>query len=376
MNVNQVKAIIKSQAASKRAVMLWGAPGIGKSDAVNQSAIEMSHGDVQFVVKDIRLSQTDPTDLKGIPWVEKVMNSTYARDEEGNYILNEDETEYVQVEESVTLCRWAVPDFLPFEWRDGPNGILFLDEINSAPPSCQAAAYQLVLDRRLGDYYLPEGWRIICAGNRQGDGGVAYKMPTPLANRMFHTDIEADFSVWKEWAYSSETDEWVIGFLNQHPQHLMAFDAKKSGTAFATPRTWQFVSEVVQDGTIDERTQHLMIAGAVGEGMATEFVAFCMYASQLPDLDAVLRGEEVEMPSEPSACYAAVTSLVAKLTLKAGTKGVGDMIDHAVQFAAKMPIEYAVLMIKDMTTVGKLKRHVNESAAVSQWCQDNGDQLE
>jgi hypothetical protein len=367
--ISTVKRILASSTAANTAVMLWGPPGIGKSDAVEQSAVELQEalntpakqaefGYRSCLVKDLRLSQTDPTDLKGIPWVEKT----------------------VYDDESVSASsRWATPDFLPNAERDGEHGVFFLDEINSAPPSCQAAAYQIVLNRRLGDYVLPEGWRVVCAGNRVGDGSVAYRMPKALANRMIHVEVEADFLGWKAWAYESgRIDEWVLGFLNQSPQYLSSFDPKKDDMAFATPRSWEFVSRILQDEVLvaagDEEAQSAMISGAVGEGTAVEFTAFCKHAASLPDLDAVMRGDDLEVPEDPGARYAAVTSLVARIATKEGSKKCPTMIDNAMRYCDRMDMEFAVLFVKDLVET-KARRHLQDCEFYLEWADRNADHL-
>ena len=163
-------------------VMLWGPPGVGKSQMVAQVA---DRNDVPVI--DIRLSQMEPSDLRGIPF---------------------------RVDERV---EWAVPAMLPDRNRHGERGILFLDEITSAPPSVSAAAYQLILDRRLGAYTVPAGWAIFAAGNRQGDRGVTYTMPAPLANRFSHFEVETHLDDWVAWAYANGIDERVIAFLRFRP---------------------------------------------------------------------------------------------------------------------------------------------------------------
>ena len=144
------KEFIGAQDGSQTPVMLWGPPGVGKSDLIAQIGKRQN-----VSVIDIRLSQMEPSDLRGIP---------FRDDASGN-------------------VEWAIPSMLPDIDRHGKEGILFLDEITSAPPSVSAAAYQLILDRKLGAYEVPEGWAIFAAGNRQGDRGVTYSMPAPLANR-------------------------------------------------------------------------------------------------------------------------------------------------------------------------------------------------
>ena len=122
----------------------------------------------------------DPTDLKGIPF------------------LKENE------------AIWAAPNFLPRP--DAKGGILFLDELNSAPPSVQAAAYQLILDRRIGEYTLPENWSIVAAGNRESDRGVTHKIPSPLANRFVHFEMEHSVSDWRDWAFRTQVEDDIISF--------------------------------------------------------------------------------------------------------------------------------------------------------------------
>ena len=121
------------------------------------------------------------------------------------------------------LVDWATPSMLPDTKRHGVSGILFLDEITSAVPSVSAAAYQLILDRRLGDYLVPDGWAVFAAGNRQGDRGVTYAMPAPLANRFSHYELTLNLDDWVAWAYANGIDERVIGFLRYRPEQLFDF---------------------------------------------------------------------------------------------------------------------------------------------------------
>ena len=163
-------------------VMLWGPPGVGKSQMVAQIAAQH-----KAPVIDIRLSQMEPSDLRGIP-----------------FRVNE-------------LVEWAVPAMLPDAKRHGGKGILFLDEITSAPPSVSAAAYQLILDRKLGNYQVPAGWAIFAAGNRQGDRGVTYTMPAPLANRFSHYEVDVNLDDWVAWAWQRGIDARIIAFLRFRP---------------------------------------------------------------------------------------------------------------------------------------------------------------
>ena len=231
-------------------VMLWGPPGVGKSQMVTQVA---KKNNVEVI--DIRLSQMEPSDLRGIPF-------------------REDGT-----------VEWAVPAMLPDEKRHGENGILFLDEITSAAPSVSAAAYQLILDRRLGQYLVPDGWAIFAAGNRQGDRGVTYTMPAPLANRFSHFEVDLNLDDWVAWAYANEIDERVIAFLRFRPDLLFDFDPAHNPIAFPSPRSWEFAHRALQK--FSDRPDLLTgaLQACVGLAAGVELNAFISNLDQMPDLD-------------------------------------------------------------------------------------------
>ena len=249
-------------------VMLWGPPGVGKSQMVAEVA--KKHGKP---VIDIRLSQMEPTDLRGIPF----------RSDQG--------------------VEWAVPAMLPDEKRHGPEGILFLDEITSAAPTVSAAAYQLILDRRLGEYQVPNGWAIFAAGNRQGDRGVTYAMPAPLANRFSHFEVETHLDDWVAWAYANQIDERVIAFLRFRPELLFDFDPAHNPVAFPSPRSWEFVHRALQKFTAGNLLLE-SIQACVGPAAGIELNAFIDNLDNLPDIDAIVQGEEASVPKETDLQYA------------------------------------------------------------------------
>lgn len=248
----------------KTSVMMWGAPGIGKSSVVKAVA---ESNEMEMV--DLRLNQLAPTDIRGLPYVD-----------EG-------------------LARFAPPNFLP---RSG-NGILFLDEINLAAPAVMATALQLVLDRKVGDYTVPEGWFIVAAGNRVEDRAAVSQMPAPLTNRFIHFTVEADLNSWKEYALTSGVKEEIISFLNFRPNLLHNFN--KNAIAWPSPRSWDFASDLMKIG--------LPVDSAVGEGAAAEFKSFVKLYSKLPDVEKVLAGDKsVKMPKEPSVLFAITGALVSR----------------------------------------------------------------
>ena len=269
-----IKAITKA-VTKRRPLFLWGPPGIGKSDIVKQ--IGESAG---REVIDIRLPLWEPTDIKGIPY------------------YNSDSKSMV----------WAPPAELPQD--PDSKAIIFLDELNSAPPAVQAAAYQLVLNRRVGTYVLPKGVDIVAAGNRDGDRGVTYRMPKPLANRFLHLEMKPDFEDFQEWAVQNKVHAEVLGYLGVAKQDLFDFDPKSSSHAFATPRSWSFVSDLLDEGDIDSETLQNLVAGAIGDGLAVKFMAARKIAGKLPKAMDILDGKVKDLSiKEVSAMYSLTISL-------------------------------------------------------------------
>lgn len=267
----------------KRPVFLWGPPGVGKSDLVRQIATDMGG-----VMMDFRLAIRQPTDIMGIPYYNK---------DKG-------------------LMDWAPPVDLPTKEFAAkyPVVVLFLDEMNSAAPAVQAAAYQLVLDRRVGQYELPDNVVIVAAGNRETDKGVTFRMPTPLANRFVHLEVRVDFQTWFEWAVLNNIHKDVVGYLNFAKNDLMDFDAKNAGRAFATPRSWSFVSDLLDEDDITPAELSDLAAGTVGEGVAIKFMAHRKVAADLPNPTDILSGKVKELKTkEISAKYSLVISMCYEL---------------------------------------------------------------
>jgi hypothetical protein len=276
------KSILKAFKV-KRPLFLWGPPGIGKSDLV--AGITKELGGIMY---DCRLGQMEPTDIRGIPFYNK----------------------------DIGKMDWAPPIDLPDEETASkyPIVVLFLDEMNSASGSVQAAAYQLILNFRIGKYHLPKNTVIVAAGNRESDKGVTFRMPTPLANRFLHQEMKVDFPSWLEWAVNNKVHQDVVGYLSFAKQDLYDFDAKSSSRAFATPRTWMFVSEYLQEDDGDNETLANMISGTVGEGLAIKFMAHRKVAAKMPNPSDILSGKVKDLNvKEVSAMYSLVISMCYEL---------------------------------------------------------------
>lgn len=295
-------------------VMLWGPPGVGKSQMVAQIAAR--HG---ARVIDIRLSQMEPSDLRGIPF---------------------------RVDGRV---EWAVPSLLPDAERHGQAGVLFLDEITSAPPAVSAAAYQLILDRRLGDYQVPPHWAIFAAGNRQGDRGVTYSMPAPLANRFSHFEVETHLDDWVSWAYANGIDERVIAFLRFRPELLFDFDPAHNPVAFPSPRSWEFAHRGLRKFEDHPELLQGTLQACVGPAAGVELTAFVNSLDQMPDLDAIVAGEAVQVPREIDLQYAVAAALVGRaIRAREGddwARVVGNILTYARRFPQR---EMGVMLVSDL----------------------------
>ena len=295
-------------------VMLWGAPGVGKSQIVHQVGVDLG-----IPIIDVRLSQMEPSDLRGIPF------------RQGDKV------------------EWAVPSLLPDEDAHGDTGILFLDEINAAAPSVSAAAYQLILDRRLGSYQVPEGWAIFAAGNRQGDRGVTYAMPAPLANRFSHYEVDVNVDDWVAWANRSGIDERLIGFLRFRPDLLFDYDAAQSPIAFPSPRSWEFAHRALRKFARHPELVGGALQACVGEAAAVECHAFIESLEKLPDLDAIVAGDGVPVPDEIDLQYAVACALVQRAARALEDDARRGEVDAILRYAGRFPQrEVGVMLVSDL----------------------------
>jgi len=313
MRAKELKQNIQALSEERVPTFLWGAPGIGKSSIVKQIAKEKGIG---FI--DLRLALMDPTDLKGIPFYDKESHSAL----------------------------WAPPAFLP---REG-EGILFLDELNSAAPSVQASAYQLILDRAVGEYRLPDGWAIVAAGNREGDRGVTYRMPAPLANRFVHFEMEVSVDDWRDWAYTQELDNRIIAYISSKNEHLFTFDAKSESKSFATPRSWEYVDSILQSG-VSASSILEVLSGAIGREVAVSFLSFIKVMDRLPDIDAILEGSSQEYSEEVDVLYALASALVSGVLQKR------ERLDNVLAYTLELKSEFAVMVVQDLQRNGVSMEH-------------------
>lgn len=324
-------------------VMLWGAPGVGKSQAIRQLAreIETKTGK-KTNVTDVRLLLFNPIDLRGIP------------------TSNADKT----------LAVWLKPQIFQMDDSSDIVNILFLDEISAAPQSVQAAAYQITLDRVVGEHKLPENCIVIAAGNRTTDKSVAFKMPKALANRLLHIEVEGSFKSWKKWAIQNGINDKVLGFLTFRQNYLMGFDSSLDDLAFATPRSWEMVSNLLNHVSDDIEKMYSLISGLVGSGVAVEFRTWAKIYKQLPDIKDIFDGKNPTLPHNTDAMYA----LTAAMTTYA-REHRKDLarIANSIDYADKMPPDFSTILMKDYMYIEKdFKETLLKIPAFSKWLQTKG----
>lgn len=275
----EAKVLIQEYLEAQISPFVWGPPGVGKSDLIREIAKE----DDDAPVIDIRLIQFDPVDMRGLPTVKD------------------------------GTTKWNTPDFLPTIKKDGKKGYLFLDEMMTAPPALQAMAFQLVLDRRIGDYKFPDGWHIVAASNRQSDRSGANRMYRALANRFSHISIVPDVESFLEWGMRNGIDPYIISFFklqkNKDKLHSMA---GADDLAFPTPRGWARANRFIKH---PPKIRRKLISGIIGDGVAAELEGHILMFDKLPPIKSIINNPKTaDIPDEPSAKYMIVTALARHAT--------------------------------------------------------------
>lgn len=312
-----IKNIIKNSTPLEvPSIFLWGPPGIGKSSIIKQISKEL-----KYAFQDVRLSLLESIDLRGLP------------------IIKDGET------------IWTKPVFLP-SLDNQEKGILFLDEINLADISVQNAAFQLILDRQIGEYTLPPGWFIIAAGNRLEDNFSITKMPEPLLNRFIHFEIETNIDDFIEYAIQNNFDEKIIAFLKFRPEFLIKLDLSAKNTAFPTPRSWEFANKLLRLNITD-------ISCCVGEEANLEFQNFVKVYEKIPNVEQILQGKFIDISDEElSVKYAFLTAIV----LRAKTENLENVLKYILKLKRTKiarSTEFAVYVLKSLFS--KFKEEIIQS---------------
>lgn len=312
MKISTAKKHIINAYNKRVCAILWGSPGIGKSSIVKQAARELG---VDLI--DLRLPQLEPPDLRGIP----------APNRESK------------------LAEWFMPEFLP----QSGNGILFLDEIEKASVAVKNASLQLVLDRKIGSYTLPDGWSIICASNREEDGCFSAPLGSALCNRMMHFEVSEDYHDWLNWAKKANISDGILGYLAFRPDHLYKYDPGVN--AFPSPRSWEMLNTMLVD--VDNVVeQNELLEAVVGKVVGVEYRAWFTVYKNVKVEDILLRGElpdfdKYEKGKEKSFVYA-VTTAVAHYVKK--RKTFDGIEENTAKFVMSLDPEMRTVFCKQIPT--------------------------
>lgn len=287
--IRSARELIRAYMRADIPVFMIGPPGVGKSDLFRQVAAEERIG---FI--DLRLSQMDPVDLRGLPSVFK----------------------------GTTM--WNQPDFWPNAERDGPKGVILFDELADASKSMQSAAYQIILDRRAGPHVLLPGWYPAAAGNRREDRAAAQSISTALASRFAWIEVAADVEVFREYAIKKGLSHWLVGFLKMRPNLIHNMEGSDL-RAFPCPRQWERVSRICD---APEEYRLKLVSGLVGDKAAGEFESFMRTVTEVPDLEDIIKDpKRCPIPKQPGAKYA-TSAMLARYADRKNLKQVAEYISR------------------------------------------------
>lgn len=323
MRPTDIAKALEVSIANQRPAFIWGPPGVGKSETVEQVAAKH-----EAELRDVRLNLLDPTDIKGFPVPDienKVMHWLPA-----NFLPPMQVKQEVKITAKKTEMQLVAND---------SSGILFLDELNQAPPSVQAAAYQLLLNRKVGDYELPAGWSILAAGNRETDRSNAQRMPAALSLRLTHLDYDVNVDDWCDWALSKgdAVPVELLAFIRFRPDLLHAFDATQRSSP--NPRGWYFCGQYTNSG-LDSHIEFDMMKGTVGEAAAGEYKSFLQVFRELPSVDSIKLDPEGTPVSDVPAVRFAIGAALAAATTK-------DVFGRFMTYMGRMEPEWQITYVRD-----------------------------
>lgn len=322
---------------------LWGPPGVGKSDGVRQIAKNIeTHTGKKVRVTDVRLLLFSPVDIQGIP--------------------------VADVERK--FAKWLMPKIFDFDPSPEVVNLLFLDELSAAPPAVQAAAYQITLDRKVGEHRFPDNTIVIAAGNRMSDKSVVHRMPNALANRLMHFEVTVDFARWKEWAIENEVHPFVIGYLSFDQSKLCQEEVVMEDIAFCTPRSWVFVSNILKTlgKKRDVSSLYGLISGCIGNGTALEFVTWCKNHSNIPDPETIFAGKQTKYPKTSDALYA-LTSVLAE-NAKRRNATVTEL-ENMVRYVLKFPKDYQATLYTELCAEEEMKNKLVKIPLFRDWMKNS-----
>lgn len=306
-------------------------PGVGKSTVIRQFADNMKR---RFI--DTRLSYAAPTDVRGFPYLDRTGESP--------------------------VMKFGVPGDYPTE----SGNIWLLDEFPCAPKATQNASLQLLLDRCIGDYAVPSDTLIVLAGNRAMDRAHVERISSATQNRLVDITMRVDTDEWTQWALGAGISPMIIAYLQMCPGHLSDFNgAEWQGGAFASPRSWEFVSKFLNNGKKPSSSvRTAIISGLVGMAVGAQFAGFCSVYNDLPDVNAILLSPDTaDVPSEPSVQYA--------LSVALSNKSTASNFDRVLRYVCRLPKPVEVLCVKLATQQKTGPSAPFKNPAFQQWAADN-----
>jgi len=319
---------ITANARADIPTMIWGGPGLGKSQIVYQTAHARDSK-----LFELRANLFDPVDVRGGLKVVEQADGTYR-------------------------TRYGIPEDYPDASYQG-SVTLFIDELPVAPKATQNALLQLILDKKIGTYTLPPYTTIIAAGNRSKDRAAVHEMPTPVKSRFAHYTVEPNVDDWCVWAMQNQISPMITSFIRYRPQLLHAMDAKQN--AFPTPRGWEMVDKKLPHMGSSNDEQFYGVASIIGDGPAGEFIAHKTMFNSLPDIDKIIKTPHlVDVPDDTSVMFAISGALAAR---------VDDItFKNIVKYMRKLNPEYQVYFMKDSLAKD---RALQNHEACQEWIQDN-----
>ncbi len=322
---------------------LWGPAGVGKSRGAYQLAKNIGEATGKRTsVTDVRLLLFSPVDLRGIP--------------------------YADVEEKLAV--WLKPKLFDMDASEDHINLLFLDELSAAPQSVQAAAYQICLDRKIGEFALPDNCIVIAAGNRTTDGSVAYKMPKALCNRLLHFDVVSDFEAWREWAVKNAVDSRVIAFIDLDHSRLCR-EPSSSELAYSTPRSWEFVSNLLKQTKGKPTEIYELIAGCVGCDIALEFIAFCKGTASIPSIPDVLAGRCTERPTGHDGLFAMSAGIIEAIRERGEAISVIELENACIYVIKNFPQDFTIAFMKDLKSLPGINLPLMKCQSFGRWLAKN-----
>ena len=334
VTISKAKDMLCSFLKARLVPLIVGSPGLGKSQICQQIANEFG-----LLLIDVRLGQCDVTDLLGFPQI---------KGDKASYI---------------PMATFPIEgDQIP----KGYNGwLLLFDELTSASPSLQAAAYKILLDRMVGNHPLHKNVAIVCAGNLETDNAIVQPMSTALQSRLVHMELVVDAKEWSDWAASAGIDHRITSYINFKPGNLYTFQPDHTDNTYASPRTWEFADRVLKVMEMDSPHLLPMLAGTISEGVAREFLGFCKNFANLPTISEIVQSPDtITIPREPSILFALTGALSHNASM--------DNFDQLIKFIKRLPLEFQVVCLRE--TIRRNKEMLGHKA-VQQWIASNATEL-